>query len=273
MRPPVRKPPFKDFDKWNAQCQKELARILDCHIKGKSYRFKERLYKQERDAIMAEFNNKCAYCEVLITVAMHTGDVEHYRPKGRVRDIHGVEVTTRSGEKHPGYYWLAYDWKNLLPACSACNRPGTAPDGQTFGKHDRFPVRQFHDSDHQMVSQEYPLLVNPRVDNPKDHLMFDPHTGLIIAKPGSEKGPPTIEVLGLNREGLIEDRRRAVRLLKLEYIDAMNKAQESSDSSGIDQLNRFRLGLEPYSAMCVAALEEQISRSVAFLETINPSGQ
>ena len=57
------------------------------------------------------FEQKCAYCETKIGVNADW-DVEHYRPKGRVTE----------NTAHPGYYWLAYDWDNLLPSCAFCNQ-------------------------------------------------------------------------------------------------------------------------------------------------------
>jgi hypothetical protein len=47
----------------------------------------------------------------------------------QVKDEHGNDVI------HPGYFWLAYHWKNLLPACHICNRNG---------KRDLFPVKNTH---------------------------------------------------------------------------------------------------------------------------------
>ncbi|MEF9674035.1 hypothetical protein QNM99_25505 [Pseudomonas sp. PCH446] len=50
-------------------------------------------------------------------------DVEHYRPKGAVSE----------DASHPGYWWVAMDWDNLLPSCIDCNRkrkqvtPGCRP--------------------------------------------------------------------------------------------------------------------------------------------------
>jgi hypothetical protein len=45
----------------------------------------------------------------------------HYRPKGGFRQ-------RRSGVlKVPGYYWLAYDWRNLLVSCAVCNRREEGP--------------------------------------------------------------------------------------------------------------------------------------------------
>jgi hypothetical protein len=72
------------------------------------------------------FYKKCAYCET--SIERFYSDAEHHRPKRRVRikDQNGilVPVCCEVGVgppglqmKHPGYFWLAYDWKNLIPSC------------------------------------------------------------------------------------------------------------------------------------------------------------
>lgn len=69
-------------------------------------------YKEDdvRHALQELFHGKCAYCESRYDVNAPV-DIEHFRPKG------GVEGTT-----HPGYWWLAAEWTNLLPSCIDCNR-------------------------------------------------------------------------------------------------------------------------------------------------------
>ena len=57
------------------------------------------------------FHGKCAYCESFYA-AQAPVDIEHYRPKGAVED----------DPDHPGYWWLAMAWENLLPSCIDCNR-------------------------------------------------------------------------------------------------------------------------------------------------------
>jgi uncharacterized protein (TIGR02646 family) len=86
-----------------------------------------------RSVLFDAFLGKCAYCEVQF-VLDQTGDVEHFRPKAGVVDEHDQRVD------HPGYYWLAYEWSNLLPSCSKCNRLTKTKDGRRVGKGERFPV-------------------------------------------------------------------------------------------------------------------------------------
>src|SRR5579872_571430 len=69
------------------------------------------------DQLAKSYSYKCAYCERICKA-----DIEHYRPKKAVDEE----------AQHPGYYWLCYEWSNLLPSCITCNREGS--------KHNHFPV-------------------------------------------------------------------------------------------------------------------------------------
>ena len=92
----------------------------------------------KNDAVKARlvdlFHGKCAYCESFYS-STQPMDVEHFRPKGAVAE----------DDEHPGYYWLAATWENLLPSCIDCNRQRNQFDvveGETIslGKKDRFPI-------------------------------------------------------------------------------------------------------------------------------------
>jgi len=95
------------------------------------------------------FHDKCAYCETNLDEARQDADAEHFRPKLAVNYKKKPEQGNRSYTKakvtdvsqappevidHPGYFWLAYNWKNLLPACRFCNSKD--------GKKNQFPVAQ-----------------------------------------------------------------------------------------------------------------------------------
>src|SRR5712691_15858 len=106
------------------------------------------LYKNQKPVYMSlsgPFHGKCAYCESFIA-ADQPGDLDHFRPKGKVTnsDHQSIMIQDEQGHAmpHPGYYWLAYDWRNLLPSCEDCNRPSTQKTGgQLIGKWDQFPVK------------------------------------------------------------------------------------------------------------------------------------
>lgn len=81
-----------------------------------------------------------------------------------------------------------FDWLNHLLACSPCN---------SVHKRDQFPV----DPDGK------PLLIDPTVEDPFDHLLLSLETGMYTAL--TPKGAATIEVCGLNERLLPEGRLHA----------------------------------------------------------------
>lgn len=68
-----------------------------------------------KQALCDDQHGKCAFCESLVRHVAY-GDVEHFRPKAAYRADSGHPL------RRPGYYWLAYDWSNLVFACELCNR-------------------------------------------------------------------------------------------------------------------------------------------------------
>ena len=162
------------------------------------------------------FHGKCAYCEEIIT-SNQRGDVEHYRPKGAVSNAENQPVKLRVGGEdipHPGYYWLAYDWRNLLPSCILCNQLSRG-DESLLGKGNRFPVEGDNAWEPGGEAAERPLILNPCFDDPEEHLGLD-DTGLLFWK--SERGEATVKILGLNERNLPERRRR--ELENVRYVFA-----------------------------------------------------
>lgn len=88
------------------------------------------------------YKNKCAYCEKLC----YYPRVEHFRPKGRVIGLQPL--------RH-GYYWLCYEWTNLLPACHECN--------SIEAKGDKFPINGVRKNTH-------PVVGNPPIFDPTQNV-------------------------------------------------------------------------------------------------------
>jgi hypothetical protein len=153
------------------------------------------------------FHGKCAYCEVNIE-ASFVGDAEHYRPKGAVTELKNGKLTPvqqQNGTSHQGYYWLAYDWMNLVPSCERCNA--------VHGKRTKFPIRgtrvfdEATGPDSETLNKiEQPYLLHPYdlAHDPKDHLVFSPD-GWVVGR--DQIGKESIELLDLNRNALVEFRR------------------------------------------------------------------
>lgn len=215
--------------------------------------FTFRAYKSEEVKRRLEdlFHGKCAYCETYYA-AQAPVDVEHYRPKGAVED----------DPDHPGYWWLAMDWQNLLPSCIDCNRrrkqktPELTSDLSVLhktmltGKKDCFPVSGDRAAGEEAdVDLEDPLLLDPTRDDPGAHLHYwlgdGPSAGLLLPRAADDaapvlpaigdevegvkahaadaglsiRGAVSIQVYGLNRLHLVQERAQLLQRLRfLEYI-------------------------------------------------------
>lgn len=187
---------------------------------NKAYAFSHYKEADVIEALNILFHNKCAYCEGKIT---NTGpiDVEHFRPKGRIE-----------GElNHPGYWWLATEWTNLLASCIDCNRGRNqtllaSEDGHQLtqgerlsGKHDHFPVAGLRASsstdDH---GQEDPLLIDPTCVDPGEHIDWKVVLEWPLAVAVSRYGKTSIDLFGLNRSKLAEARRDLQLKLDEEFL-------------------------------------------------------
>jgi hypothetical protein len=221
------------------------------------------LYKRFKDFLLDLFNGKCAYCETKIT-SNQPGDVEHFRPKGRVVDDNFRPIKVRHAAKgeidHPGYYWLAYDWDNLFPSCIDCNRfrksgPSASPvltkADAGAGKADRFPLedetkRAFVPDDE---CNESALLINPSEFDPDEHLEFC-ENGKILPK--TIRGEATLKLFGLNsREDLLEARALAfgaAEAIVQSWFASIGRNTEQKKAYA-KRINRMWIGSEPYTAM------------------------
>jgi len=208
----VRKIEFKEPDddawrKWRETCTNERKLVEAARAAGEKPPVKD-LYKAQKPffaAVDGPFGGQCAYCETIVTDNTR-GEIEHYRPKSSVQDENWSPVQ-RPGvdgpEDHPGYYWLAYEWQNLLLSCMLCNQVGPQ---RAYGKGTRFPVAGQRAWEPGQEGAEEALLLNPCVDDPTEHLRFLPESGLL--KPLTDRGRVTIELCGLNLRGLPEGRKR-----------------------------------------------------------------
>jgi hypothetical protein len=83
----------------------------------RTFKFDSSIYgaKSVKMALIKAQHDKCAFCESKVG-HIAFGDVEHYRPKG------GVRQNDTGPLEQPGYFWLAYAWENLFFACQLCNQ-------------------------------------------------------------------------------------------------------------------------------------------------------
>ena len=169
--------------------------------KANDYVFRHESVVESLNEIYAE---KCGYCESKLFVTCSLC-VDHYRPKKGVK-----------GLSHSGYFWLAYEWSNLVSSCSICNN----------NKSNLFPIEDEMDrvaapsekreqwrADSEHMLGERPLLLHPEIDNAEEYLQMDAN-GVLTAKNGSLRGRTTIEIFDLNRDGLIRERKKIVQEIK-----------------------------------------------------------
>jgi uncharacterized protein (TIGR02646 family) len=240
----------KPFAKFQNKTELERAREYYATEPPPTKAFKFERYS-EHDVCFALdelFHEKCAYCETSYR-AVDSRDVEHFRPKGGVAEA----------PQHPGYWWLAASWSNLLPSCPPCNQrrrqtlyePGTPLEefeaarrrqAETLsGKKNSFPVSKGNwatSEEHQLTTED-PLLINPCERDPADHLEFvfdwkrpqyiweaEQVTAFVRprAKAGQDDayGKASIAIYGLRRAGLFREhlaRLKEMQLLCIPIVD------------------------------------------------------
>lgn len=195
---------------WHQQAREAIVELERNYGHGE-IEIREELYAQAKPFLLAIFDAKCAYCESVIT-STQPGDVEHYRPKGRIKEMNGTVVRMRGSQtEHPGYWWLCYEWRNLLPSCIDCNRRrAQTEEGEQSGKADLFPIAGTRaEKPTDSLEEEQALLLNPteEIFDPEKHFEFMAD-GKIA--PHSDRARTSCDLLGLNlREKLVGQRASA----------------------------------------------------------------
>ncbi|MDB4925934.1 hypothetical protein [Mucilaginibacter sp.] len=187
---------------------------------------------------------KCAYCERFYKL-----DVEHFRPKGEIRDEDNGLL------RAVGYYWLGYEWSNLLPSCISCNRDGgknskfpyvaggnlvTAPVFDAVGNLDR----TFCLVEHHLLVGELPALLNPETDiNIVSYFAFEVDSDMqgikIKGIDVNRRGEITANVCKLNRQEIRRDRLQGV---VMDFVNSVHNSVAilkitNDDNSFAAQLN------------------------------------
>lgn len=167
------------------------------------------------------YSDKCAMCERKRGTELQ---VDHFRPQKERLNKTNVKYN------QSGYYWLAYEWGNLIPLCSKCNQ----------NKSNKFPLESWNEnnriSNHKNINSiigfspystswlnhfEKPLLINPEIEIfPEKHFLFC-QNGKIIGR--TKNGIETINICDLNRKDLIVERKKIIN-------DFVNEIKETFDS-------------------------------------------
>ncbi len=187
----------------------------------------------------------CAYCSKELDRG-DWGDVEHFRPKGRVHEA----------PEHGGYWWLAYAFSNYLLSCGYCNssRKGT--------KFPLLPRRQRVRFDNRWrIPQEARVLVDPTLDDELedwfdiDFVVSDREGGALFcfikAREGLDQHTKkrvndVIDFFALNEPSLVTKRNKVAAAV-------MDEIAEGNGADSRALASRFR----PHSLVAKQILEEE----------------
>jgi hypothetical protein len=270
-----------DWHQWIEDCKKATEDNIVAVAQGAEASIKSSLYRHEKIKSSyffskgAPFYGKCAYCEHPIS-DFQPGDIEHFRPKAAITDENNQKIYLLDGQGqqvldkennprlHPGYYWLGYDWSNLIPSCAACNRYS--------GKRSRFPVTGFRAQEPGDEVNEKPLLINPvsqdESDNPEKHLFID-STGIMGFH--SDRGKMCIHIFGLNSREQLTTARKTIqesvefKIINFQRTFAKLVAGDKVDTVAVyknlifccDQLISIWQGEEAYTMSARVMLKEK----------------
>lgn len=197
--------------------------------------FDDLVWRQARPFALELFRKKCAYCETPIS----DGELDHFRPKSEATQW----SMARSGSGVRGlsvpdaYWWLAYEWSNIYLSCTVCSR----------SKKNLFPVgkerataplkEQSPRQQKAALAREQALLLDPCLDDPADFFDYDPDgyirsRALAMARPAkkmsaaqlTDRAQATIEIFGLNRKSLVEERKREAAILQMAWAAALRQS-------------------------------------------------
>lgn len=223
-----------------AEHEREVAGDPDAFAAGKrTLAFARGIYAHVsvKQALLAMQHDKCAFCEAK-PLHVSDGDVEHFRPKAAVRQSVDDEL------ERPGYYWLAYDWPNLLFACERCNRRH---------KRNEFPLATRSGAGTaQAVASEQPLFIDPSAEDPTPFITYREHVPIAVG--GDGRGERTIESLGLRRVELQRDREEHLERLKLLRVVATSpEVPQRLRDEAAALIARSMTDAAEYASMCRAA--------------------
>jgi len=213
-------PKGTSMDRKRKQELRKIKTEIDQGATSISFKNRE-LWREDRvkQFLHESQHGKCCYCEAKQRIK--GGNVEHFRPKGRVGE----------NKNHPGYWWLAYEWDNLLIACGTCNSK----------KWSKFPLmneedRVFNETDN--LDKEKPYLINPLKENPERFIEFEipavvdwekekPETVNAIGK--GQRGEKTVaELTGINDIEVKMERANKIRDYEM-YLSALKEADATEE--------------------------------------------
>lgn len=250
---------LKPDEKWLTKSEQLLQQLRDAKTNDERQKIIDKNSAHWRDPafkqwLMGLFHNKCWYTEA-------TGDassmhVDHFRPKGRVRD----------GDRElEGYWWLAFDWENYRICGDLIN----------VKKRDEFPVQgEFRASvNDSRVGIEDADLLDPRKQGDVALISYEADGRAIAASGIAERDRfrvgQTLRILGLNKRQTIIDGRKKIWSDCLDYVAKFNNAVKSprpldeiQRASAITELRKKVVEKEPYSMVAATCVRKTGSEAL-----------
>lgn len=212
-----------------------------------------------RAALWALGHAKCWYSEVSLQEC--EGQVEHYRPKKR---LHGAN--------HQGYWWRAFDWKNLRLAHPTVNRRKTDYlTGNRAGKGSYFPLRDENRraQNRDEEANEVPVLLDPVVPADTRLIYFSEESGAARPRYSKEqdewlnrRAEESIDYYHLN-EGTWNkeraDRMAVVRKLCDQLVDIAGARPRDSAAydKKIDEIVAYISPFAEFSSACLQVVRDK----------------
>jgi hypothetical protein len=210
---------------------------------------------------------KCWYSEA--SLQQPEGQVEHYRPKKR---LHGAG--------HAGYWWRAFDWKNLRLAHPTVNRRKTDYlTGKRAGKGSYFPIR---DEGRRALNaaeeaNEDPLLLDPVVATDTGLICFSEESGAPRPRYTKEqnewlnrRAEESIEYYHLDEASWNAERADLMAEVRIhcEQLETIALQQPRDDVAYRDKINEIVGYISPFAKFSMACL--QVVRGKGLLEHFAP---
>jgi len=230
---------YKNFNSLVARNHLESANYrLDVQnsVNNRKGQYNSSRYGHEvvRTELQQIYHDKCCYCESKIP-PVATPQIEHFRPKAKI-----------TGVNDNGYYWLGYEWSNLLMVCPACN--GIKSSKFPLHINNRIvnhPTTNGGNLDYTLFSltsgylkNERPLIINPEVLYPEKLMYIDYFCKLNPIK-GNRYAVTTIRELKLNRDALIAARQKIVDdvIIRIEEQIVIKFEENTTNNQFKRQLN------------------------------------
>jgi len=186
----------------------------------------ERIEARILEALDLAWAGRCAFCG--------TGgglDIHRFRPE---QDA----VAEDGGTSRRHYWWLAYEWNNLYPACTHCREAQGA----------KFPTEEDRvraGTTERLNERERPLLLDPCDDDPEALLIYS-EEGEVASE--DHRALVTVETFDLNRPELVLERKQTIQWVRMGLSQAGKALHGRSYRAFADAIQTLYSEAAPFAA-------------------------